>query len=326
MLLNTRKNALERRKNSKTSTRASSNALTGILSARQVQELLSEENGCSLPATPQSISDLKSLATALLESIHEKNMVIQHQRQTNKILGNRVAELEKKLKTLEVSGLWSLPGGKDTIMLTDPVQGFSHRPSSPALHLMALPSQMMSQQYKADSRIENGQDTATDQKQAECTGSECMTFSQVEPEDDTCSNISIALTTTDEIILSSPSPASAQNPEDPGKKIVKLTEMLATSELDSRNINCTVKSLDAETETSTSLKDSPEFLDSEENLMNMHITQEESKSALYTRNGLRGNEEAKDAELQSNTEMLKGFSQEGSKEDKHEKYFEQGLA
>lgn len=103
--------------------------------------LLSEENGCSLPLTPQSISDLKSLATALLETIHEKNMVIQHHRQINKycisrfthcvrtlswqnrtsgfhssflcllrILGNRVAELEKKLKTLEMSGLWSLPG------------------------------------------------------------------------------------------------------------------------------------------------------------------------------------------------------------------------
>lgn len=28
----------------------------------------------------------------------------------NRILGNRVAELERKLKTLEVSGLWSLPG------------------------------------------------------------------------------------------------------------------------------------------------------------------------------------------------------------------------
>ena len=27
-----------------------------------------------------------------------------------RILGNRVAELEKKLKSLEMSGLWSLPG------------------------------------------------------------------------------------------------------------------------------------------------------------------------------------------------------------------------
>ncbi|KAF3836989.1 hypothetical protein F7725_004453, partial [Dissostichus mawsoni] len=73
------------------------------------KELLLEEPGCSLPATPQSISDLKSLATALLETIHEKNLVIQHQRHTNRILGNRVGDLERKLKTLEVSGLWSLP-------------------------------------------------------------------------------------------------------------------------------------------------------------------------------------------------------------------------
>ncbi|XP_069571501.1 coiled-coil domain-containing protein 149-like isoform X1 [Brachyistius frenatus] len=124
------KSALECRKNSKICGKPNSSALTGVLSAKQVKELLlSEENGCSLPVTPQSISDLKSLATALLETIHEKNMVFQHQRQINKILGNRVAELEKKLKTLEMSGLWSLPGltynvslgiygrGKDAIIL-----------------------------------------------------------------------------------------------------------------------------------------------------------------------------------------------------------------
>ncbi|XP_022074021.1 coiled-coil domain-containing protein 149-like isoform X2 [Acanthochromis polyacanthus] len=112
------KSALECRKNSKICGKPNSSALTGVLSAKQVKELLlSEENGCSLPVTPQSISDLKSLATALLETIHEKNMVVQHQRQINKILGNRVAELEKKLKTLELSGLWSLPGGRDAIIL-----------------------------------------------------------------------------------------------------------------------------------------------------------------------------------------------------------------
>ncbi|XP_075900907.1 coiled-coil domain-containing protein 149-like isoform X2 [Nelusetta ayraudi] len=109
------KSALECRRNSKVGGKPNSSALTGVLSTKQVKELLlSEENGCSLPLTPQSISDLKSLATALLETIHEKNMVIQHQRQINKILGTRVAELEKKLKTLEISGLWSLPGDKDT--------------------------------------------------------------------------------------------------------------------------------------------------------------------------------------------------------------------
>ncbi|KAL7976390.1 hypothetical protein Chor_015454 [Crotalus horridus] len=155
------KNALERRKNSKGHSKSNSSALTGILSAKQVQELLSEDHGCSLPATPQSISDLKSLATALLETIHEKNMVIQHQRQTNKILGNRVAELEKKLRTLEVSGLWSLPGlsydvsdkrnlkvhvlmiagGKDTITFCEPALPAIQRSRSPLLTLVEKPPQ-----------------------------------------------------------------------------------------------------------------------------------------------------------------------------------------
>ncbi|XP_028330924.1 coiled-coil domain-containing protein 149-A isoform X2 [Gouania willdenowi] len=108
------KSALERKKNSNTYGKSSTSPLTGVLSAKQVQEMLLEEQGCSLPATPQSISDLKSLATALLETIHEKNLVIQHQRHTNRILGNRVSDLERKLKTLEVSGLWSLPGTRDS--------------------------------------------------------------------------------------------------------------------------------------------------------------------------------------------------------------------
>uniref|UniRef100_A0A7N8WN34 Coiled-coil domain containing 149a n=1 Tax=Mastacembelus armatus TaxID=205130 RepID=A0A7N8WN34_9TELE len=111
------KTALERRKNSSTYGKSTSSPLTGVLSAKQVQEMLLEEQGCSLPATPQSIADLKSLATALLETIHEKNLVIQHQRHTNRILGNRVADLERKLKTLEVSGLWSLPGGRQVVTL-----------------------------------------------------------------------------------------------------------------------------------------------------------------------------------------------------------------
>uniref|UniRef100_A0A8B9CAN3 Coiled-coil domain containing 149 n=1 Tax=Anser brachyrhynchus TaxID=132585 RepID=A0A8B9CAN3_9AVES len=144
------KNALERRKNSKTHGRSSSSALTGVLSAKQVQELLSEDHGCSLPATPQSISDLKSLATALLETIHEKNMVIQHQRQTNKILGNRVAELEKKLRTLEIAGLWSLPGGKDTITFSDPTLPVIQRSRSPLLAFTDKPQQTEVQEQKAE--------------------------------------------------------------------------------------------------------------------------------------------------------------------------------
>lgn len=135
------KNALERRKNSKGQGKSNSSALTGVLSAKQVQDLLSEDHGCSLPATPQSIADLKSLATALLETIHEKNMVIQHQRQTNRILGNRVAELEKKLRTLEVSGLWSLPGSKETILFSDPALPAVQRSRSPLLKFVEPPTE-----------------------------------------------------------------------------------------------------------------------------------------------------------------------------------------
>ncbi|KAM9661105.1 coiled-coil domain-containing protein 149 isoform 1-T1 [Morphnus guianensis] len=148
------KNALERRKNSKTHSRSSSSALTGVLSAKQVQELLSEDHGCSLPATPQSISDLKSLATALLETIHEKNMVIQHQRQTNKILGNRVAELEKKLRTLEIAGLWSLPGGKDTITFSDPTLPVIQQSRSPLLAFTDKPQKTEVQAEQKGERAE----------------------------------------------------------------------------------------------------------------------------------------------------------------------------
>ncbi|XP_043953306.1 coiled-coil domain-containing protein 149-A isoform X1 [Gambusia affinis] len=129
------KTALERRKNSSTYGRSNSVPLTGVLSAKQVQEMLLEEQGCSLPATPQSISDLKSLATALLETIHEKNLVIQHQRHTNRILGNRVADLERKLKTLEVSGLWSLPGTRDNMVLNENLQ-----PELPPMCATSLPN------------------------------------------------------------------------------------------------------------------------------------------------------------------------------------------
>ncbi|XP_031706618.1 coiled-coil domain-containing protein 149-A isoform X2 [Anarrhichthys ocellatus] len=120
------KTALERRKNSSTYGKSNSSPLTGVLSAKQVQEMLLEEQGCNLPATPQSISDLKSLATALLETIHEKNLVIQHQRHTNRILGNRLADLERKLKTLEVAGLWSLPGNRDNVTLSGNLQPELH--------------------------------------------------------------------------------------------------------------------------------------------------------------------------------------------------------
>ncbi|PIK53714.1 putative coiled-coil domain-containing protein [Apostichopus japonicus] len=80
-----------------------------VLSQKQVENLLGESKAGSLPVTSSTVSDLHSLSRALLETIHDKNVAINHQRNTNKILGKRVEELENKLKTLEVAGLWNLP-------------------------------------------------------------------------------------------------------------------------------------------------------------------------------------------------------------------------
>ncbi|XP_051941167.1 coiled-coil domain-containing protein 149-B-like isoform X2 [Hippocampus zosterae] len=74
------KSALESRKNSRVCGKPNSRALTGVLSAKQVPVFLSFRN----------ISINGPLVA--------------------RVLGTRVAELEKKLKTLETSGLWSLPG------------------------------------------------------------------------------------------------------------------------------------------------------------------------------------------------------------------------
>ncbi|XP_038647404.1 coiled-coil domain-containing protein 149-like isoform X2 [Scyliorhinus canicula] len=229
------KNALERKKHPKSSGRSNSSALTGVLSAKQVQELLSEDHGCSLPATPQSISDLKSLATALLETIHDKNMVLQHQRQTNRILGNRVAELEKKLRTLEVSGLWSLPGlsynisvglgrGKETLTLTDAAIPVDLRPKSP----MVVD---IEQQLQQNDQLKEGQGIPPPPSALEFPGKEKESSEseemQVERKDSCGSPVFLPLQTDSQTTDIHPSMSQSN----PGNEITKMTEKLVTAEL-----------------------------------------------------------------------------------------------
>ncbi|XP_078071628.1 coiled-coil domain-containing protein 149-A isoform X2 [Mustelus asterias] len=228
------KNALERKKHPKSSGRSSSSALTGVLSAKQVQELLSEDHGCSLPATPQSISDLKSLATALLETIHDKNMVLQHQRQTNRILGNRVAELEKKLRTLEVSGLWSLPGlsynisvglgrGKETLTLTDSTIPVDLRPKS--LMFLGIEQQLLqNDQFKGQGTPPQSSAPEFSGKEKKSTESEEM---QVERKDSCGSPVFLPLQTDSQTMDIYPSVSQSN----PGNEIAKMTEKLVTAEL-----------------------------------------------------------------------------------------------
>nr|XP_034969475.1 coiled-coil domain-containing protein 149 [Zootoca vivipara] len=223
-------NALERRKNSKSHNKSNSSALTGVLSAKQVQELLSEDHGCSLPATPQSIYDLKSLATALLETIHEKNMVIQHQRQTNKILGNRVAELEKKLRTLEVSGLWSLPGGKDTITFSDPAMPVIQRSQSPLLSFADRPQQKTEEE--------------TREQEETCAVKTELTLPEktAAVSDDSCTNQNNG-NKTNHFHPSLPQfPSEEDGANGFGNEIIKLTEEQAAAELEGSRAECLTES------------------------------------------------------------------------------------
>jgi len=66
-----------------------------------VQNLLKQSY--IVPDTPETENDLRSIAEALFESVKDKNVMINHQRKTNKILANRVAELEKLLSESKLS-------------------------------------------------------------------------------------------------------------------------------------------------------------------------------------------------------------------------------
>ncbi|XP_025926879.1 coiled-coil domain-containing protein 149 isoform X4 [Apteryx rowi] len=75
----------------------------------------------------------------------------------NRILGNRVAELEKKLRTLEIAGLWSLPGGKDTITFSDPTLPVTQRSRSPLLAFTDKPQQT---EVQAEQKVEHDETCA----------------------------------------------------------------------------------------------------------------------------------------------------------------------
>ncbi|CAI9717772.1 Hypothetical predicted protein [Octopus vulgaris] len=85
-----------------------------VISQKQVHHLI-EDKKYTVPSV-QAMADLRGLAVALLETINDKNLALSHQRKTNKILGNRIAELEKKLRTLEVSGLWNIGSGPHPVL------------------------------------------------------------------------------------------------------------------------------------------------------------------------------------------------------------------
>lgn len=53
------------------------------------------------------VRELETLANSLSETVKEKSIALLHQKKANKMLATRIAELEHKLKVMEVSGLWT---------------------------------------------------------------------------------------------------------------------------------------------------------------------------------------------------------------------------
>lgn len=53
------------------------------------------------------VRELEALANNLSEVVKEKSIALLHQKKANKMLATRIAELEHKLKVVEVSGLWT---------------------------------------------------------------------------------------------------------------------------------------------------------------------------------------------------------------------------
>ena len=60
-----------------------------------------------LQESVRRVKELEALANNLSESVKEKSIALLHQKKANKMLATRIAELEHKLKVMEVSGLWT---------------------------------------------------------------------------------------------------------------------------------------------------------------------------------------------------------------------------
>uniref|UniRef100_T1IIS7 phosphoacetylglucosamine mutase n=1 Tax=Strigamia maritima TaxID=126957 RepID=T1IIS7_STRMM len=89
-----------------------------VITHRQVQKMLQSTHLSQLPTTQTTIADLRSLALALFESLNDKNVALSHQKKANKILGNRVTELENKIKQMDLQ-VWENENSQITQGLSD---------------------------------------------------------------------------------------------------------------------------------------------------------------------------------------------------------------
>ncbi|KAF8770781.1 coiled-coil domain-containing protein 149-like isoform X1 [Argiope bruennichi] len=75
------------------------------ISAKQVEQLLQSSPFLDLTSKSSNVAEFRNLVITLLENLSDKSIALSHQKKTNKILGNRVSELEERIKSLEVSNV-----------------------------------------------------------------------------------------------------------------------------------------------------------------------------------------------------------------------------
>ena len=76
---------------------------------RSVKEKVKVET--ELQHLQRLIQDMQKVSNGLAETVLDKNTALKHQRASNRLLGERVTELEAKLRALEMSGFWNVPEG-----------------------------------------------------------------------------------------------------------------------------------------------------------------------------------------------------------------------
>lgn len=94
------KSVLEKKRN-KGHVRLGSSSTGMVVTHKQVQELLEKGTSAQLPNTEATLADLKSLCLALVEALQDKSLALSHQKKANRILAERISELEQRLETAE---------------------------------------------------------------------------------------------------------------------------------------------------------------------------------------------------------------------------------
>lgn len=100
--------AMLEKKRSRGSQRFSALSVGLALSAKQVEQLLQNSPFLDVANKSTNSTDVQNLIMTLLEALSDKTLALSHQKKTNKILGNRVSELEQKIRNMEAATLWNL--------------------------------------------------------------------------------------------------------------------------------------------------------------------------------------------------------------------------